>query len=352
MKKIRLIDVALHAGVSKSTVSQYLNGRFDYMSKDTKARIQSAISELNYVPNPIARSLKTSKTRTIGVVVRDITGYYTSSAIRGIDDFCKSGEYNIIIYNTDFEPDTEARALRALSQLRVDGIIIAPSGKNASLVSTLGAEGLPIVHFQLEHDGSEENIVLSDYKEAAFNATEYLLQLGHERICFMTQEFDDTKSRKDRYLGYVAALEKYGHRVDDQLVQHWDRETGFQQSPGRILESSNAPTAIFTQHLAITTDLLKEFARDNIVIPDDVSLVGFDDIPMVEFFKVPVTVVRQEPYEVGKEAARVILDQIGNKRNVPKRVLIPCTLVERQSCKTVSAQFSKDSKIADTDEKV
>lgn len=335
MKRVKLLDVALHAGVSKSTVSQYLNGRFDYMSKDTKARIQSAISELNYVPNPIARSLKTAKTKIIGVVVRDITGYYTSRAIRGIDDFCKSSEYNIVIYNTDFEPETEARALRALNQLRVAGIIIASSGENAPLVSTLGEEGLPIVHFQLEHDGSEKNIVLSDYKEAAFIATEYLIQLGHQRICFMTQEFEDTNSRKDQYLGYAAALKKYSLRNDDQLIQYWNRETGFQQPPKRILESSIAPSVIFTQHLAITTDLLKELARDNIVIPDDVSLIGFDEIPMVEFFKVPVTVVKQDPYAVGKEAAKVLLDTIGNKENLPQRILIPCTLVKRQSCRNV-----------------
>ena len=114
MAKIKLIDVANLAGVSKSTVSQYLNGRFDYMSDKTKVRIKLAVEELNYVPNPIARSLKLDKTKTIGVVVRDITGFYTSRTIRGIDDYCKTSDYNVLIYNTDVDPEVEARSLEAL----------------------------------------------------------------------------------------------------------------------------------------------------------------------------------------------------------------------------------------------
>ena len=252
MPKIKLIDVANHAGVSKSTVSQYLNGRFDYMSEKTKERVKLAVSELDYVPNPIARSLKMDKTKTIGVIVRDITGYYTSRTIRGIDDYCKTSEYNVIIYNTDFDPITEARSLEALYQLRVDGIIIASSGKNTDLITKYIDKGLPIVHFQLEHDGNEKNIIVSDYRKAAFDATEYLIKLGHKRICFVTQDYKNVKSRMERYLGYAEALGKYKIPLDKQLIQYWQRETGFLQSPKAIIASANSPTAFFTQHLPIT----------------------------------------------------------------------------------------------------
>ena len=333
MSKIKLIDVANLAGVSKSTVSQYLNGRFDYMSEKTKERIKRAVSELNYVPNPIARSLKLDKTKTIGVIVRDITGFDTSRTIRGIDDYCKTSDYNVLIYNTDVDPEVEARSLEALYQLRVDGIIIAPTGKNTDLINKYIANGLPIVNFQLEHDGNEKSIIISDYRKAAYEATEYLITLGHQRICFVTQDFTNVKSRMDRYLGYADALSHYGIPVDDQLVQYWHRNSGFQSSPKSILNGINPPTAFFTQHLPITTELLAMLNAANILIPDNVSLLGFDDIPMAEFFKVPITVVTQNPYEIGREATKLLLNNINNKEWGRQKVMLPCSLTERLSCK-------------------
>jgi DNA-binding LacI/PurR family transcriptional regulator len=335
MSKIKLSDVAELAGVSKSTVSQYLNGRFDYMSAKTKERIKLAISKLDYVPNPIARSLKMDKTKTIGVIVRDITGFYTSRTIRGIDDYCKTSEYNLLIYNTDVDPVIEARSLEALYQLRVDGIIIASSGKNTDLIDKYSNNGLPIVHFQLEHDGNEKNIIVSDYRKSAYEGTEYLINLGHQRICFVTQDFESVKSRKDRYLGYTDALNKYQIPIDEQLIQYWDRGSGFIHSPISILKTTNPPTAFFTQHLAITTELLTVLNKENISIPDDVSLLGFDDIPMAEFFKVPITVITQNPYEIGREATKLLLDNIKDKEAPSQKIMLPCTLIKRLSCKKI-----------------
>ncbi|WP_041522203.1 LacI family DNA-binding transcriptional regulator [Gilvimarinus agarilyticus] len=335
MAKVRLVDVAAHAGVSKSTVSQFLSGRFDYMSKETRVRIEASIAALNYVPNAIARSLKTNTTKTIGVVVRDVTGFYTSRTIRGIDDFCKSSQYNVLIYSTDFDPQKEAQALQNLSQINVDGIVIAPSGANVALTDKLLEQGLPIVQFQLEHEGNEKFIILSDYKQAAFEATEYLLKLGHQRICFVTQEFESVKSRRDRYLGYREALQAYGEAFTEDLLLRWQREDGFERSPIGMLRGDEAPTAFFSQHLAITIDLLEAFNKSKVAIPDDVSLLGFDDIPMVDFFQTPVTVIKQEPYDIGQEAAKLLLRLIGDPEVAPQRITTPCKLVTRQSCRKI-----------------
>ncbi|MFT2091025.1 LacI family DNA-binding transcriptional regulator [Paraglaciecola sp. 2405UD69-4] len=335
MSKIKLIDVANLAGVSKSTASQYLNGRFEYMSQKTKDRISEAIKELDYVPNPIARSLKSDKTKTIGVVVRDITGFDTSRVIRGIDDFCKSGEYNVLIYNTDFDPEVEARSIQALHQLRVDGLIIASSGNNTSLIRDYQNKGLPIVQFQLEHDHTDKSIVISDYKTAAYEATDYLIKLGHNRICFVTQNFESVKSRSERFQGYVAALDKHNIPLDESLIEYWRRGTGLVNSITNIINVSKPPTALFSQHLAITTDLLSELANANINIPDDISLVGFDELPMAKFFKVPVTVVKQDPYKIGTETAKLLLEHIKDTSLSPKKILVPCKLVERHSCRNL-----------------
>lgn len=336
MTKVKIVDVAERAGVSKSTVSQYLNGRFDYMSERTRSKVEAAIKELNYVPNPNARSLKSDKTYTIGVIVRDISGFYTGRVIRGIDDYCKDSKYNVLIYNTDFDPEAEARSLQALRQMRVDGIIIASSGKSLNLISEYIESGFPLVQFQLEYDQCESNLVVSDYRKASFEATEYLIGLGHKRICFLTQKFEGIRSREERYLGYLSALEKHGIELDPGLVRHWDRETRFHTSLAQIIDE-NQPTAFFSQHLAITTDLIQGFDKLGVEIPRDMSLLGFDEIPMVEHFKVPITVVRQDPYQVGKESARLLLQSInqGKKQTEKTKVTIPCTLVERESCREV-----------------
>lgn len=332
-----MIDVAVEAGVSKSTVSQFLNGRFEYMSKDTRARIQKAVDALNYVPNNIARSLTTKKTKTIGVIVRDVAGSYTSQAIRGMDDYCKSQGYNMIIYNTDFDSDTEAQAIRSLKLLNVDGLIISSSGSNNALIKEVSKQDVPVVEFQIEHEEGLKSIILSDVKQASFEATEYLINLGHKRICFVTQEFKTVKSRLEGYLGYSEALAKYNIPIDETLIQYWARDKGLQNSSDSILKTESAPTAFFAQHLAISVDLLKDMNRSNIRIPEDVSFISFDDIPMAEFFKVPITVIRQESYEIGKYAAKEAINQIQNPESQVQRIMIPCSLIERASCKRLDS---------------
>ncbi|MDR9827272.1 LacI family DNA-binding transcriptional regulator [Vibrio sp. FNV 38] len=335
MKKVRIVDVATHAGVSKSTVSQYLNGRFGHMSSATKEKIKAAIEDLNYVPNPIARSLKVEKTKTIGVVVRDISGYNTSRVLRGIDDYCKNNGYNVLIYNSDFNAEDEKRALLSLQQMCVDAIIITSSGLNSALINQLIQHKMPVVQFQLEYPDCESHIVLSDYEQAAFEATEYLIELGHKHIGFLAQEFLTSCSRKARYQGYLNALAKHGIKAEDRLLLFWDREKGFETCPVDMINSKDAPTAFFTQHLAITTELLQAFNRNNIGVPEQISVLGFDEIPMVELFKVPVTVIKQDAYQTGQETAKLAIESINGTHTDLQRVVIPCSLIKRQSCRSL-----------------
>ncbi|MEZ9704215.1 LacI family DNA-binding transcriptional regulator [Vibrio breoganii] len=335
MKKVRIVDVATQAGVSKSTVSQYLNGRFGHMSPQTKLKIESAIKELNYVPNPIARSLKVEKTKTIGVVVRDIAGFNTSRVMRGIDDYCKKHNYNVMIYNSDFDVEAEKRALLSLQQMCVDGIIITSSGQNSELINQFISDGMPIVQFQLEYPDCHSHLVLSDYQQAAFEATEHLIEMGHRNICFVAQEFSQSQSRQARYQGYVEALEKHGIEKDPDAILYWDREQGFEKDPIELLKKNTASSAFFTQHLAITAELLQAFNTANIQVPEQASVLGFDEIPMVELFKVPVSVVRQDAYQIGVESAKLSIESITGKHKEFQRVIVPSTLVKRDSVRRV-----------------
>ncbi|TVO33951.1 LacI family DNA-binding transcriptional regulator [Vibrio algivorus] len=333
MTKIRMIDVANQAKVSKSTVSQYLNGRYSHMSEKTKEKIRMAVEELNYVPNPIARSLKSDKTKMIGVIVRDITGFNTSRVLRGIDDFCKQAGYNVLIYNTDFDEEIEKRSLLALRQMCVDGIIITSTGKNSDLINQYTSSGYPVVQFQLEYQHCQTDIVLSDFKQAARQATEHLIKLGHKRIGFMTQDFESSVSRKERYLGYLEALKAHQIPFEKELLNIWDRKAGFEISPIEQLHVKNPPTAFFTQHLAITVDLLKVLGEYQIEIPQQVSILGFDEIPMVDMFKVPISVIQQNSYQLGVESATLLLNRLDKSSDSMeyKKVVVPCQLVKRSS---------------------
>ena len=130
----------------------------------------------------------------------------------------------------------------------------------------------------------------------------------------------------------MDALNRHDISVDKDLIQIWHRVTGFQNSPASILQFEDAPTAFFTQHLAVTTDLLKALEFAHISIPGDVSVIGFDDIPMAEFFKVPITVIKQQPYVVGTEAARLLINQLQSPDRKTSRIMVPCSLIERDSC--------------------
>ncbi|WP_413700107.1 substrate-binding domain-containing protein [Psychromonas sp. KJ10-10] len=251
--------------------------------------------------------------------------------------FVKNG-YNVLIYNTDFDEEVEKRSLLTLRQMRVDGIIITSTGKNLQLINEYVQTGFPVVQFQLEYESSLSHIVLSDDREASQRATEYLIGLGHQRICFITQSFEANLSRSERYQGYVNALKLNQIPLDKSLIQYWDRDAGFENSPLRLLQMENAPTAFFTQHLPITTELLKLFNVAKIDVPEQVSVLGFDDIPMVEMFKVPVTVVQQDSYNIGIESAKLLLDGVMKDEklsNQAKKVIVPCCLVERSSCRRI-----------------
>ncbi|WP_017446152.1 LacI family DNA-binding transcriptional regulator [Gayadomonas joobiniege] len=331
-KKVRLIDVATKAGVSKSTASQFLNGRFDFMSLETRLRIQKTIQELNYVPNNFARSLKTNKTRILGVIVRDISSNYTGQAIRGMDDYCKNHGYDLIIYNTDFDPKTEESAIKALCRLNVDGIIIASCGSNAQFIEETSRNTVPVIQFQLEHEDCDTSVVVADYKRASFNATKYLIELGHKDICFVTQPFETVNSRREKYLGFVDAHKKLSVPMREDLIIYWDRKSGLQTNPLDLLDTEQPATAFFTQQTAITMDILKLFNKANVQLPEHASLLGFEDIPNAEFFTVPISVIKQQPYEIGEQAARLLITKLDHPKSFNTRIQIPCELVLRDSC--------------------
>ncbi len=335
MKRVKLIDVANKAGVSKSTASQYLNGRFEYMSQETKEKIRCAIEELNYVPNPIARSLKTEKTNLIGVIVHNITGVITSNVLRGIDDYCKKQNYNVLIYNTDYNPEVERKSINTLKSLRADGLIITSSGSVNALLNQEERSGLPIVHIHREFDDLNVNTVLSDYYQGAFSATEYLIRLGHRRIGVITRPYESIPSRHRRIQGYQAALTEHGIAYDSDFVCISNTSDDIKPIYESFMNNSEPPTAIFSMFSEVTVDLLNYLNINRINVPDDISIIAFDDLPLSHLLRTPLTAVNQSAYELGEKAAELMISKIENKDRDHENVTLPCELIIRDSCRKI-----------------
>jgi len=332
MKQVKLVDVAKEAGVSASTVSQYLSGRYKHMSKATKDKIERVIEEMNYVPNSIARSLKTDKTHMIGVIVFSIDGFYTSKVVRAIDDYCKKHHYNMLIYNTDYDPELEKKSINILKMLRVDGIIIASSGHNNAMLREENLNGIPIVQMYMEFDDLEISTVVSNYKEAAFEATEYLINLGHEDIAVISQEYAHIRSRHNRILGYEEALQKHDIPVNKDAIYIWHRDKDINQVFETLWNKPKLPTAIFSMNESSTTALMRFLASKKVRVPEDISIIGFDQLPAVDLMKTPVTIIEQPTYAIGEKTAELLLSKIHNKgKKTNEHLVLPCNLQLRDS---------------------
>lgn len=338
MKQVKLIDVANKAGVSKSTASQFLNGRYEYMSEATRIRLQTAVNELGFVPNQLARSLKTKKTNTIGVMVNSINGPTTSDVLRGIDDYLKSQGYNVLIYNTDYNKATELAALANLEALSADGLIITSSGLINSLLNDESQLGMPVVHIHRTFEDLKVNTVLSDFKSGAYEGSNYLIAQGHERIAVITRSYANIPSRQDRLDGYYQALQAHNITKDESLVYVVDDLKEVGDIVNELMAMPQAPTAIFSMYARITKALLLYCKAHKINIPEDISLIAFDDLPMATLFKSPLTVVNQSSYKLGIESAKLLLNKIKQPKDIHENVVLPCELIVRDSCKQLQEE--------------
>lgn len=335
MSRVKLIDVADRAGVSKSTVSQYLNGRFEYMSVDTKERIEAAVKELGYIPNPIARSLKTQKTSIIGVLVDDMTGPITSKIIRGIDDYCKKMNYNILIHNTDNQVDNERRSIEILKNFGVDGMIISSTGKNNDLINKSDQSGTPIVHINRSYEDLSVNTVLSDFYHGAKEAIEYVLSLGHTRVGILTRPYEGVPSRKSRIDGCLDTLKDKGITIDKRLIGVVERVENIGEIYKELINQEEPPTVIFSLYSRISIPLLDYLNSERVEIPNEISIIAFDDLPMSHLFKAPLTVINQQSYTLGTESAKLLLEKIKTPKKEMENITTPCKLIIRESCKKV-----------------
>ena len=218
MKKTTMMDVATHANVSKSTVSQYINKRYDFMSEATKNRIKASIQELNYRPNIVARSLKQKTTYTIGVIVSNILHAFTTQVIRAIEDTCQAADFHVIVCNADDQPEKEKRYIQMLRDKQVDGLIVFPTGENRELYEEMVRSQFPVVFVDRKVEGLPNTSVMLDNNMAMEMAVEHLLKNGHKKIALLTNAINFVLPRQERVSAFVRLVEKHHLPINERYI--------------------------------------------------------------------------------------------------------------------------------------
>lgn len=329
-------DVARRAEVSQATVSYVLSKNPSIViPEETRQRILDAAQELGYVPNGAARSLRTRRTMTIACIIPDITNPYYPSLERGVQDVAEARGYNLIVYNTDGDPEKERRALLSAREGRVDGLIMTPFHVDPPTLLDVTNAGVRVVllgpHQSIWNTHGIDTIG-GDNAEAARVAVNHLLELGHTRIA-MAAGVVGTPPREHRVLGYRRALAEHQLPIEEQLIRAGEfTEDGGYEATREILKSSPRPTAIFAANDLMAIGCMQALREAGISVPDDVALVGFDNIAASRLVHPALTTVDQHAFALGKRCAEMLFDRLTNRTSGPGlHVAMPHELIVRES---------------------
>jgi LacI family transcriptional regulator len=335
---VTIVDVARESNVSYTTVSRVINNK-DNVRPETRERVLMAMTRLGYVVDQRARSLAGGRSQVIGLLVHDLGTSYIGEIIRGIDAELAPAQYDLILYTTHRRKTKESAYVVTLTRGLADGLLLVLPRDPGSYLETLRQYRFP--HVLIDHRGVDEETpaVAAANRQGAYSATEYLVELGHRRIGFITGAMDQMCAQ-DRLEGYRAALMDHGVDFNPELV----REGNFFQSLGYVgasalLELPHPPTAIFASNDVSALGAMEAVREHGLRIPDDVSVVGFDDIPQAAHVHPPLTTVRQPLEEMGRAATRMLLERINDPQRPIERVELPTELVLRQSCQSKKSQI-------------
>jgi LacI family transcriptional regulator len=330
-KSATIVDVAKAAGVSISTVSRVIND-YAHVRLALRVRVQAAMEELHYVPNRQARRLVGSQSGVVGLMVHALGTEYIAQVTKGIDDVLFENDYDLMLYTTHRHPEKEVRYAQSIANGLADGLlIVVPSVGNAYL-NTLQSANFPHVLVDVDMGDPKSWSVGTTNWQGAFDATTYLLELKHERIGLITDQPELSVSRS-RLEGYKAALKSYGIDFDPALV----REDNYMAPyTWRLVESllalDNPPTAIFTTGDMAAVHVMETLRLKNIRVPQDMSVVGFDDVPQASATSPALTTVYHPLYEMGRVAAKTLLEQIEKPGLQPRHIQLETRLRIRESC--------------------
>jgi LacI family transcriptional regulator len=325
--------VATEAGVHPSTVSRALNHHAESTIRaETRQRVLAAADRLGYRPSALARSLRLQRTWTLGMLVPDITNPFFSSIIKGAEDAARERGYNLILCNSEDDPAREATYLRVLRERQVDGLLIASSQMADDTIDQLRAEAFPFVLVNRAAHGADDLTVLVDNHAAAHELVAYLAGLGHRRVGHVAGP-QNTTTGAERRDGYRAAVLQYGLADEPGLLV--EAEAFSEQAGSRALHAMLAgparPTAVFGANDLIAIGMLQHLREIGVRVPQDLSIVGFNDIPLAGLLEPALTTVRVPQLGMGLAAAHLLIDRLEGNPIGAVRVTLPTELIIRAS---------------------
>ncbi len=324
-------DVAAAAAVSVATVSRVLNGTANVMP-ETLARVRAAVDTLNFVPSSVARNLSLQRTNTLGLLFPEISGPFFAQSLRGIESVASAAGYNLLIYSMSAHPDINAITSIPMGAQNTDGLLIMSDAVSDDFVRKLYAMHMPLVLVYRSLPGLPLPAVTVENKHGARRLVEHLIGLGHRRIAFINgpraNEDSDWRAR-----GYYEALAAHGLTHDPALAV----EGGFSEETGaagarELLARGAEFTALFAADDEMAIGAIAVLNAAGLRVPQDVAVVGFDDIVTARYIQPPLTTVRAPTEQVGREAVRLLLSAIAGAPPPAQTLLLPVELVIRQSC--------------------
>ena len=329
-KKITIVDVAKQAGVSKTTISRNLNGKYEYMSAESRQRIAAVIADLGYRPNNLARSLKSKQSRMLGVVVSDITSPFSPIILKGISDCCERYGYRILIANSDDDPQKEQEYILSMIDQRVDGIILNTAGGNTEFLKSLRQTNVPFVLADrpLEEplfdtvrtaDGAIIADVLDYFQDQDYACVGFFMeQLTNSTRLHRAQAFSEAYPKR---FGKAAKIYYLGKEADDKECMR------------RFLaDSEGMKRAIFTSNGVVTMRIIKVMREMQLAFPKDAGVCGFDDWDWMSLVQGGLTAIAQPTYKVGRECVKRMMYRLHRSQTAPvQNIELPCSLVVRQS---------------------
>lgn len=335
-----ITDVAKKAGVSTTTVSHVIN-KTRYVSKELVDRVNAVIEELNYQPSSLARSLRTRSSGTIGIVIPDNTNPFFAEVVRGIEGFCYEQGYSVFLCNSDGRPDKEYHYLQLLIEKNVDGLVLVSSGDDQDSQELLAKAETPCVIIDREVELVRADSVLIDNHLGGYMATTHLVELGHRSIGCITGPSQVTPSWQRRQ-GYTQALVDNGIEVDESLVIPGD----FKSASGydglfHLMKRKSVPTAVFVCNDIMAIGAMAAAREMAIDVPEELSIVGFDNIALASWVVPQLTTIAQPKRELGETGAELLLKRIKKENSQNSAIVLRPNLVVRQSTAAVAETAGK-----------
>jgi len=322
---VTIKQIAEEANVSGATVSRVVNNNYP-VSEEVRLKVLKAISELNYQPNGVARSLKSKKTHMIGIVVADITNPYFMQIAKGVESVVSSKGYNLLFCSTNENPSREHGLLRLLNEKRVDAIVLATCDKDGSHIKHLIEHGIPVIMVDRKISGLDIDTIVEDNFNASYNITNYLISKGHKKISIVNGLLN-VSTGKERFEGFKKALGDNGILLIEKYVLKGDfkREDAYREAKNMIKKQKNdLPTAIFAANNLMAEGTMIAICEQGLRMPEDISIVSFGDLSISQLIKPKLTVISQNAYAIGQRAGEIALERTsGKQKNYKEFVLVP-----------------------------